>query len=79
MPKGIRKYNLVASGGPKRPRPPKTCLVCGSKLFRGVTCPVCDDDLMELFALCVLDGTVKVKLDEALELGIPIRYVTCVA
>ena len=53
--------------------------VCGSKLFRGVTCPVCDDDLMELFALCVLDGTVKVKLDEALELGIPIRYVTCVA
>ena len=79
MPKGYSKYKLVQRCGAKKPKPPKVCFACGAKLFRGVTCPVCDDDLMELFALCVLDGTVKVKLDEALELGIPIRYVTCVA
>lgn len=75
MPRGKRKYNLVPQGvAARKSKPAPTCQVCSSKLFRGVTCPNCDYDLFELFAECVLDGSAKVTLDEALWLGIPTQF-----
>lgn len=77
MPKGKRTHDFLDVGKRKSRKAAAVCLMCGSRLFRGVTCPVCDDDLLDLFVLCVFSGEVKISAAEAVSLGVDLSTIRC--